>query len=57
MESVYVNNNELGGRSGENVDETENEDEIYENEYDNYNSIKLNNKNKKSDLIEIGLMD
>lgn len=57
MKSVYVNNNKLGGRSGDNVDETDNEEEVY-NEYDNYNSIKLNNKsNKKAEPSENGLID
>lgn len=65
MKSVYVNNNKLGSRSGDNTDntddtdtdtDTDNEEEVY-NEYDNYNAIKLNNKNKKSEPSENGLVD
>lgn len=60
MKSVYVNNNKIGSRSGDNTDNTDdtsdNDEESY-NEYDNYNAIKLNNKNKKTEPSENGLID
>lgn len=61
MKSVYVNSNKLSGQIGENIDETDNEEEVY-NEYDNYNTIRLNNnnnnnKNKKAEPSENGLID
>lgn len=59
MKSVYVSN-KLGNRNGDNTDNTEDtdaEEEVY-NEYDNYNAIKLNNnKNKKTEQSENGLID
>lgn len=59
MKSVYVNNNKLGSRNGDNIDntdDTDSDDEVY-NEYDNYNTIKLHNKNKKTEPSENGLID
>lgn len=59
VKSVYVNNNKLGSRSGDNTDNTEdtdNEEEVY-NEYDNYNMIKSNSKTKKTEPSENGLID
>lgn len=56
--NVYVSNNKLGRApgTGDATDEdTDNEDENY-NEYDNYNSIKHNNRNRKAEP-ENGLID
>lgn len=60
MKSVYVNNNKLGSRSGDNTDntdETDNEEEEVYNDYDNYNTIKLNSKSKKTQPSENGIVD
>lgn len=58
VKSIYVNNNKVSGHTSDNTDDTDNEEENY-NEYDNYNSIKLssNNKNKKIEPAENGLID
>lgn len=50
LKSIYAN--KLGSNSG-----SEDEDETFYNEYDNYNSIKQNNKKKKSEVSENGLID
>lgn len=66
--SIYVNSNQLGSRNGgdnidnsdENTDDSDNDndnDEDGYSVYDNYNSIKLNNKNKKNEPSENGLID
>lgn len=60
---VYVNSNQLGSRNGENIDnsnentEDSDTDEDGYSVYENYNLIKLNNKNKKTEPSENGLID
>lgn len=49
LKSIYANKL---GNSG-----SDDEDETFYNEYDNYNSIKQNNKKKKSEVSENGLID
>lgn len=61
MKSIYVNSNQLGSRNGgdniDNSENTEDSDEVVYNAYDNYNLIKSNNKNKKTEPSENGLID
>lgn len=49
LKSIYANKL---GNSG-----SDDEDETFYNEYDHYNSIKQNNKKKKSEVSENGLID
>lgn len=64
MKSIYVNNNQLNSRNNgdnidnsDNTDDSDNDEEAY-NAYDNYNLIKPNNnKNKKTEPSENGLID
>lgn len=64
LKSIYVNSNQLGSRNGDNIDDNSDEntedsdtDEDGYSVYENYNSIKLNNKNKKTEPSENGLID
>lgn len=62
MKSIYVNSNQLGSRNGENIDNSDENTEDSDNDeddgvYENYNLIKPNNKNKKPEPSENGLID
>lgn len=66
MKSMYVNSNQLGSRNGggntDNSDENtedsgDNDEEEGYSVYENYNLIKPNNKNKKTEPSENGLID